>query len=52
MKPSKTVLLVEDNGDDVELALRSIRKMEVYDRIDVARDGQEALDYFVPAGRP
>ena len=44
------ILLVEDNEDDIELALRAFRKSEIGDRIHVARDGVEALNYLFGAG--
>jgi two-component system, response regulator len=40
---SKTVLLVEDNPDDVGLTLRAIRKNHVECDVVIARDGVEAL---------
>ena len=39
------ILLVEDNPDDLELALHALRKENLANRIQVARDGEEALDY-------
>jgi two-component system response regulator len=41
-----TILLVEDNEDDVALALRAFEKNKVLDEIIVARDGEEALAYL------
>jgi hypothetical protein len=46
----KTVLLVEDNSGDELLTLRALRNLEVAVRIDVARDGAEALDYMFRQG--
>ena len=46
---SKTILLVEDNPDDEALALRALRKNNILNEVSVARDGQEALDYFFGA---
>jgi two-component system response regulator len=40
---SKTMLLVEDNPDDVELTLRAFAKHGIANQITVARDGMEAL---------
>ena len=45
-----TMLLVEDNPDDVELTLRALKKYNVTNEIVVARDGQEALDYLFGVG--
>jgi len=40
------ILLVEDNPDDVELTLHSLRKENLANNIHVARDGEEALDFL------
>lgn len=42
------ILLVEDNPDDIELTLRAFERHRPADRIRVARDGAEALDYLFP----
>lgn len=44
------ILLVEDSPDDVELTLRTLNKHLVTIRIEVARDGAEALDYLFATG--
>jgi CheY-like chemotaxis protein len=44
------VLLVEDNEDDVFLLKRAMSKADLDVRINVASDGQEALDYLAGAG--
>ncbi|MGV3615446.1 MAG: response regulator [Fimbriimonas sp.] len=38
------ILLVEDNPDDEQLTLRALRKLPHGVSVEVARDGQEALD--------
>lgn len=43
----KAILLVEDNPDDEALALRAFRRNNITNKIVVARDGQEALDYLL-----
>ena len=43
----KRILLVEDTADDETLIIMSLRKSGVANEIDVARDGQEALDYLL-----
>jgi two-component system, response regulator len=47
---NKTILLVEDNESDVELAKRALLKENIATEIIVARDGQEALDYMFGMG--
>jgi hypothetical protein len=47
---TKTILLVEDNPQDEMLVLRALRKAHVSNRLDVARDGQQALDYLFREG--
>ena len=44
------ILLVEDNQDDVELTLHALRKEKLANRIHVARDGEEALDFVFCSG--
>jgi two-component system response regulator len=44
------ILLVEDNPDDLELALRALKKANLCNRIHVARDGEEALDFIFCEG--
>ncbi len=48
---SLSVLLVEDNEDDVLIAQRAFREFKVITEVLVARDGQEALDMMTAAGR-
>lgn len=45
------ILLVEDNPDDEELTLLSLRKHNLANDIIVARDGVEALEYLFAEGR-
>ena len=49
----KTILLVEDDEDQVVLAMRALRKHGIVDEVDevvVAGDGEEALDYLFARG--
>ena len=45
------ILLVEDNQDDVELALHALRKENLANNIHVARDGEEALEFLFCDGQ-
>lgn len=44
------ILLVEDNPQDLELALRSLRKANLANNIQIARDGAEALEFIFCEG--
>jgi two-component system response regulator len=44
------ILLVEDNPADVELTLRTFKRYNLTNRIQVARDGAEALDFVFGTG--
>jgi len=46
----KVILLVEDNPDDETLTLRALSKGKILNKIIVARDGAEALDYLFGTG--
>lgn len=50
MKTVKSILLVEDNPQDEMLTLRALRLANLANRIDVVRDGQQALDYLFREG--
>ncbi len=50
MKEKRTILLVEDNPDDVELTLRALKQYHVKNQITVVRDGTQALDYLFATG--
>ncbi len=49
-KKERTILLVEDNPDDVELTLRAFKQHNIKNEITVVRDGEEALDYLFATG--
>jgi CheY-like chemotaxis protein len=49
MKAENIILLVEDNPKDEALTLRALRKSNILNRVDVAHDGVEALDYLFAA---
>ncbi len=46
----KYILLVEDNPDDELLTVRALKKNNIANRIEVVRDGQEALDFMFAEG--
>ena len=46
MNPEPPIFLVEDNPMDVDLALRAFKKRRLLNRIEVARDGEEALAWI------
>src|ERR1041384_5479104 len=51
MSMYKRLLLVEDNAKDVELTLAALDEHDLADKVAVARDGVEALDYLYRRGK-
>lgn len=49
MRP-KIILLVEDNSDDEALTLRALKNNNIINKVVVARDGVEALDFLFATG--
>jgi two-component system response regulator len=47
---SVEILLVEDNPSDVELTLHALRTHKITNRVEVVRDGAEALDFVFGTG--
>ncbi len=45
------ILLVEDNPDDVELIIRSLKRSKISNEIIVVSDGEEALEWLFCEGR-
>lgn len=41
------ILLVEDNAKDEALTLRALRKANILNKVEVVRDGAEALDFLL-----
>ena len=46
----KVILLVEDNPSDIGLTIRALERNGIGNRLVVAEDGQDALDYLFCAG--
>jgi two-component system response regulator len=44
------ILIVEDSLEDLNLALRALRKAKITNRIQVARDGEEAVEFIFCEG--
>ena len=44
------VLLVEDDRDDLDMTLRALRKANLANHIQIARDGAEALEFIFCQG--
>jgi CheY-like chemotaxis protein len=42
----RTILLVEDNPNDIELTLEAFRQNHLFNDVVVIRDGAQALDYL------
>lgn len=50
MKEEVEILLVEDDANDMDLTLHALRRENVVNKIFVARDGEEALDFLFCRG--
>lgn len=50
MSPTGTILLVEDNPDDVFFMERVFKAEGIQNPLKVAEDGQEAIDYLAGVG--
>ena len=47
---NRVIFLVEDNPDDEALTLRALQKNNIGNRVVVAHDGAEALDFLLGRG--
>jgi CheY-like chemotaxis protein len=52
MLNDKVILLVEDNPDDIELALHAFRSNNIANRIVIREDGKAALDFLFDSAEP
>jgi CheY-like chemotaxis protein len=50
MADLRPILLVEDNPKDIELTLAALAKCQLANKIEVVRDGADALDYLYMRG--
>jgi len=44
------IYLVEDNEDDIELTMRAFKEANIANKVIIARDGAEALEYLLGDG--
>jgi len=44
------ILLVEDSQDDLEMTLRALRKANLANHVEIARDGVEAINFLFAEG--
>ena len=53
MKPGRPIeiLLVEDNPGDARLAKEALKEARVFNNLNVAKDGEEALEFLHRRGR-
>jgi two-component system response regulator len=51
MMNEKSILLVEDNPDDVELILMAMKESKILNKVNVTWDGVEALEYLFCTGK-
>lgn len=50
MSDQGEILLVEDNPNDIELILAALDEGDVVDKVNITRDGEQALDYLYRRG--
>jgi CheY-like chemotaxis protein len=47
----RQILLVEDNPNDIELTIEALKSSKIMNPIDVAEDGEIALNYLLKKGK-
>jgi CheY-like chemotaxis protein len=50
MADLRRILLAEDSANDIELTLAALNEHHLANQVDVARDGEQALDYLYRRG--
>ncbi len=48
---TRDIIVVEDNPNDAELMVRSLKKNKLADKLIVLEDGEQALDYIFCKGK-
>jgi CheY-like chemotaxis protein len=48
---AQTILLIEDNENDILFMRRALKTAEVLNPLQVVTDGQQAIDYFAGVGK-
>lgn len=48
---TETILYAEDNPDDVFFMQHAFKKAEVHNRLELVKDGQEAIEYLSGTGK-
>lgn len=51
MDDLKRILLAEDDQKDIELTLAALEEINLANKVDVVKDGEEALDYLFKRGK-
>lgn len=46
----RTILLIEDNPDDIDLTIRALKKNKIENKVVVMTDGAAAVDYLLNDG--
>jgi len=51
MNDAKTILIAEDDANDLDLILSALEEHKLANRVQVVRDGAQALDYLFRRGQ-
>lgn len=47
----KVILLIEDDEDDIELTQHALKMSKIANKLEIVRDGEEALDFLFCKGK-